>query len=70
MMEKKIMLGNIFILASLIAGIFSVITYYYTFRGYTNTLVLARRGYYLMTLFAAAASVFSALPDIVAQLSV
>ena len=52
------MLGNIFILASLIAGVFSVITYYYTFKGYSNTLLLARRGYYLMTLFAAAASAF------------
>lgn len=52
------MIGNIFIIASLITGIFSVITYYYTFRGYTNTLALARRGYYAMTFFIVAASAF------------
>jgi len=50
------MIGNLFITASLITGIFTVIMYYYTFKGYTNTLVLARRGYYAMTLFAAGAS--------------
>ncbi len=52
------MIGNILITASLITGIFTVIMYYYTFRGYTNTLALARRGYYAMTFFAAAAAGF------------
>ncbi len=52
------MIGNLLITASLITGIFTVIMYYYTFRGYTNTLALARRGYYVMALFAAGASAF------------
>ena len=52
------MIGNLLITASLIAGIFTVIMYYYTFKGYTNTLALARRGYYAMALFAVGASAF------------
>ena len=52
------MLGNLLIVASIISGIFTVIMYYYTFRGYTNTLALARRGFYAMTLFVTAASAF------------
>ncbi len=52
------MIGNLIITCSIITGIFTVIMYYYTFRGYTNTLALARRGYYVMTLLIAAASAF------------
>ncbi len=52
------MIGNLFITGSLVTGIFTVIMYYYTFRGYTNTLALARRGFYAMTLFVTAASAF------------
>lgn len=52
------MIGNLLITASLITGIFTVIMYYYTFRGYTNTLALARRGFYGMTFFVTAASAY------------
>ncbi len=52
------MLGNILIVAAILSGAFSFIMYYYTFKGYSNTLVLARRGYYLTTAFIVAASVF------------
>ncbi len=52
------MIGNLLITATLITGIFTVVMYYYTFRGYTNTLALARRGYYAMTIFTIGASAF------------
>jgi cytochrome c-type biogenesis protein CcmF len=52
------MIGNLLITATIITGIFTVIMYYYTFKGYTNTLMLARRGFYLMTGFITAASAF------------
>ncbi len=56
--ETNKMLGNLFIIAVIIAGIFTIILYYYTFKGYTNTLRLARLGFYMMTLFVTAASAF------------
>ena len=52
------MLGNILITLSLVTGIFTILMYYYTLKGYANTLVLARRGFYLMTALVAAASAF------------
>ncbi len=52
------MIGNLLITAAIITGIFTVIMYYYTFKGYTNTLVLARSGFYLMAAFITAASAF------------
>ena len=45
------MIGNLLITATIITGIFTVIMYYYSFKGYTNTLQLARKGFYLMTGF-------------------
>lgn len=50
------MLGNIFIILAIISGVFSLIMYYYSFKGYTNTLSLARNSYYFMTAFIVAAS--------------
>ena len=52
------MIGNLLITATIITGIFTVIMYYYSFKGYTNTLVLARKGFYLMTGLVSAASAF------------
>ena len=52
------MIGNLLISAAIVTGIFTVIMYYYSFKGYTNTLILARRGFYLLTGFVTAASVF------------
>jgi cytochrome c-type biogenesis protein CcmF len=50
------MLGNIFIILAIISGAFSFIMYYYSYKGYTNTLSLARNSYYFMTAFIVAAS--------------
>ena len=52
------MIGNAFITASIVSGIFTVVMYYYTFKGYSNTLKLARSGFYLMSAFIIAASAF------------
>ncbi len=52
------MLGNILITLTIITGIFTILMYYYTLKGYTNTLVLARRGFYLMAGLVIAASAF------------
>ncbi len=52
------MIGNFLISATIITGIFTVIMYYYSFKGYTNTLTLARRGFYLMTGLVSIASAF------------
>ena len=52
------MIGNLLITASIVSGIFTVIMYYYTFKGYSNTLRLARIGFYLMAAFITAASAF------------
>ncbi len=50
------MIGNILLTLALFAGVFSVIMYYFTFRGYKNTLTLARFGYHLTAIFVLAAS--------------
>lgn len=50
------MLGNLLITASIISGIFTVIMYFYTFKGYSNTLAFARKGFYIMTAGIIAAS--------------
>jgi len=50
------MLGNILIVLAIITGVFTLVMYYYTFKGYRNTLSLARKGYYLMTSLIVAAS--------------
>jgi cytochrome c-type biogenesis protein CcmF len=52
------MIGNLLITASIVSGIFTVIMYYYTYKGYSNTLRLARIGFYLMAAFITAASAF------------
>jgi len=50
------MIGNIFITLALLASFFTVIMYYYTYKGYSNTLKFARIGYHTMTVFIIAAS--------------
>lgn len=50
------MIGNILLTLALFAGVFSVIMYYFTFRGYKNTLSFARLGYHLTAIFVLAAS--------------
>lgn len=52
------MTGNILILLSILTGVFTIVMYYYTFKGYSNTLKLARNGFYLMTVLVTAASAF------------
>ncbi len=52
------MIGNLLITASIISGIFTVMMYYYSFKGYSNTLKLARSGFYLMSGFIIAAGAF------------
>ena len=42
------MIGNILLTTALMAGIFTVVMYYLTFKGYKNTLQLARFGYHAM----------------------
>jgi len=50
------MIGNILLTLGLLAGVFTVIMYYMTFKGYENTLKLARIGYHTMTVMVIAAS--------------
>ncbi len=50
------MVGNILITLALLASVFSMIMYYLTFKGYKNTLNIARLGYHAMTIFVVAAS--------------
>ncbi|HSD64126.1 MAG TPA: cytochrome c biogenesis protein CcsA, partial [Ignavibacteriaceae bacterium] len=52
------MIGNLLITASIISGIFTIIMYYYSFKGYSNTLKLARKGFYAMSAGIIAASGF------------
>ena len=40
------MIGNITLTLGLLAGVFTVIMYYFTYRGYKNTLAFARIGYH------------------------
>ncbi|MBU2507218.1 MAG: cytochrome C biogenesis protein, partial [Bacteroidetes bacterium] len=50
------MIGNIFVTLALLASVFSIIMYYLTFKGYANTLKLARLGYHAMSISVIAAS--------------
>lgn len=50
------MIGNIALTLALLAGVFSVVMYYLTFRGYQNTLSLARIGYHTSAVMVLAAS--------------
>ncbi len=50
------MIGNISLTLALFAGVFSVIMYFLTFRGYKNTLQLARIGYHTTAIFILVAS--------------
>ena len=52
------MAGNIFIMFALLASVFSIIMYYLTYKGYTNTINLARIGYHLSTIAIIAASAY------------
>ncbi len=52
------MLGNIFLTFALLASIFSVVMYYLTHRGYTNTLKLARISYHATTISVLGASAY------------
>lgn len=50
------MIGNIILTAAFLTGMFSVIMYYLTFRGYSNTLKLARISYHATAIFVLTAS--------------
>lgn len=50
------MIGNILITLALAAGVFSVVMYYLTYKGYQNTLRYARVGYHAMAVLVIAAS--------------
>ncbi len=50
------MIGNIFLTLALIAGVFTIIMYYLTYRGYQNTLIYARVSYHITAVFVMAAS--------------
>lgn len=50
------MIGNIFLTLALLAGVFSVIMYYMTYKGYQNTLQLARIGYHATAIMVLSAS--------------
>ncbi|MGD8782142.1 MAG: cytochrome c biogenesis protein CcsA [Ignavibacteria bacterium] len=50
------MIGNILLTLGLAAGVFTVVMYYLTYKGYENTLSLARIGYHAMTINVVAAS--------------
>jgi len=52
------MVGNIFITFALLASVFSIIMYFLTYKGYTNTLNLARIGYHLSSIAIIAASAY------------
>jgi len=51
------MIGNIFLTLALLAAIFSTVMYYFTLKGYTNTINKARLGYHLMSIMVIAASI-------------
>ena len=50
------MIGNILLTLALIAGVFTVVMYYLTFKGYENTLKLARGGYHATAIFVIASA--------------
>jgi len=51
------MVGNILLTLALLTSIFSMVLYYLSYKGYTNTLKKARIGYYLSAVFVIAASI-------------
>jgi cytochrome c-type biogenesis protein CcmF len=51
------MIGNIFITIALLAAIFSTVMYYFTLKGYSNTINKARIGYHLMSIMVISASI-------------
>ncbi|MDP3581365.1 MAG: cytochrome c biogenesis protein CcsA, partial [Ignavibacteria bacterium] len=50
------MIGNIILTLALLTGVFSVIMYYLTYKGYQNTITLARIGYHATAILVLAAS--------------
>lgn len=50
------MIGNILITLALMASVFTIVMYYFTFKGYTNTLKLARLGFHTTAISVIAAS--------------
>ncbi len=50
------MIGNLLIILTILSGAFTAVMYYYSLKGYNNTLNLARQGYYVMTALVSAAS--------------
>lgn len=51
------MIGNIFLTIALLAGIFTTIMYYLTYKGYTNTINKARFGYHVMSVMVIVSSI-------------
>ena len=52
------MVGNILLTFALLASIFSIVMYYFTYKGYSNTLKFARLGYHAATISVIAASAY------------
>ena len=50
------MIGNILLTLAFAAGVFSLIMYFFTFKGYTNTKTYARLGYHIFSISVVAAS--------------
>ncbi|MBS3945952.1 MAG: cytochrome C biogenesis protein, partial [Melioribacter sp.] len=50
------MIGNIALTLALVAGVFTIIMYFLTFRGYQNTLSLARVGFHTTAIMVLTAS--------------
>ncbi len=50
------MIGNILLTLALLTGVLTIIMYYFTFRGYSNTISLARIGYHITAILVLAAS--------------
>ncbi len=51
------MIGNIFLTIALLAGIFTTIMYYLTYKGFTNTINKARFGYHVMSVMVIVSSI-------------
>ncbi|PKL82344.1 MAG: cytochrome C biogenesis protein, partial [Ignavibacteriae bacterium HGW-Ignavibacteriae-3] len=50
------MIGNILLTLALLAGVFTVVMYYLTYKGYENTLKLARTGFHATAVLIIASS--------------
>lgn len=50
------MIGNIFLTVALLAAVFTVLMYYFTYKGYQNTLGIARISYHVTAVMVLAAS--------------